>query len=57
MRRMEGRQLQSIVMNMRMGCNVQAASMGMQKRHQALQERQDQKQEVMIGILSHGDAF
>lgn len=52
---MGSRQFQSMVMNM--GCNVQAAGMGMQKRHQTLQERQNQKQAVFFGILSHGDAF
>jgi phosphoribosylaminoimidazole (AIR) synthetase len=41
-------------MNMHMGRNVQAAGMGMQKRHQTLQERQNQKQAVIFGILSHG---
>ena len=46
MRRMGSRQFQSIVMNVHLGRNVQAAGMGMQKRHQALQERQNQKQAV-----------
>ena len=54
MSRMGSRQFQSISMNMRMGRNVQAAGMGMQKRHQTLQERQDQKQAVMMDIISHG---
>jgi hypothetical protein len=44
-------------MNMHMGHGMQAAGMGMQKRHQTLQERQNQKQAVFFGILSHGDAF
>jgi len=44
-------------MNMHMGRNVQAAGMGVQKRHQTLQERQNQKQAVSLSILSHGDAF
>lgn len=47
MRRMGNRQFQSIVMNMHMGCNVQAAGMGMQKRHQTLKERQNQEQAVI----------
>lgn len=54
MRRMGSRQFQSIGMNMHMGRNMQAAGMGMQKRHQTLQERQNQKQAVILGILSHG---
>lgn len=33
-------------MNMHMRRNVQATGMGMQKRHQTLQERQNQKQAV-----------
>ena len=57
MRRMGSRQFQSIVMNMHMGRNVQAAGMGVQKRHQTLQEGQNQKQAVILIILSHGDAF
>lgn len=44
-------------MNMHMGRNVQAAGMGMQKRHQTLQERQNQKQAVIFGILLVTDAF
>lgn len=48
MSRMVGsRQFQSIGMNMHMGRNVQAAGMGMQKRHQTLQERQNQEQAVI----------
>lgn len=53
MSRMESRQFQSIVMNMHMGRNVQTASMGMQQRCQTLQERQNQKQEIIQGIFSH----
>jgi len=56
-RRTGSRQFQPNSMNMHMGRNVQAAGMGMQKRHQTLQERQNQKQAVILGILSHGDAF
>lgn len=41
-------------MNMHMGRHVQSAGMGMQKRHQTLQKRQNQKQAVIFGILSHG---
>lgn len=48
------RQFQSIVMDMHMGRNMQAASMGVQKRRQTLQECQNQKQEIIMGILSHG---
>jgi len=40
-------------MNMHMGRNVQTTGMGMQQRHQTLQECQNQKQAVIQGIFSH----
>ena len=46
MRRMESQQFHSISMNMRIRRGMQAVGMGMQKRHQTLQERQNQKQAV-----------
>lgn len=53
MRQVGRRQLQLIVMNVHMRRNMQATGMSMQKRHQTLQERQNQKQEVILSILSH----
>lgn len=41
-------------MNMHTGRNVQATGMGMQKRRQTLQKRQNQQQAVMMDIFSHG---
>jgi hypothetical protein len=40
-------------MDMRIGRNVQAACMGMQQRHQALQEYQNQDQAIISEIVSH----
>lgn len=54
MRRTGSRQGKRMVMNMQMRRYVQAAGMGMQKRRQALQERQHQEQEIILSFLSHG---
>lgn len=54
MRQTGSRQLQPIIMNVHMRRNMQAAGMGMQKRRQTLQERQNQKQIVILVVLAHG---